>query len=131
MIDETARDDERLTWWTKWRVPAAPVILGMAILTAAIVLGFWQISDSRHDAAIAIERQACVTQAEFRGFFTAYLQSQVGTPVEDVPGFDQLSPEAKEFALSLAPVLDASRERDEQALAEYLLRFPIPDCSDL
>lgn len=131
MSDEISLDDDRLTWWTKWRVPAAPVILGMAIITAAIGFGFWQISDSRHDAARALEKQACETQVEFRGFFTEYLRSQIGTPIEDIPGFDRLSSEAREFALSLAPVIEAGRERNERALADYVLRFPIPNCDKL
>jgi hypothetical protein len=101
----TDQSGERLTWWTRYRVPAAPVILGMAILSVAVAFGYWQISDSRHDAEVALERQACETQ--------------------------ELSPEAREFAISLAPVVEAGRERDERALADYVLRFPIPRCDEL
>ena len=127
-VSEIEPDDEEISesWWTKWKVPAAPMILGMVILALAVAWGFAQIQWSRDDASAAL----CEQQQEFRGFFTSYLASQIGTPVENIPGFDQLSPEARQLALSLAPVVEAGRERDEEALADYIRQFPIPVCPD-
>ena len=59
-----------------------------------------------------------------------YLESQIGTPVEEIAGFDQLSPEARAFAIQLAPVIEANRQEDEAAYAEYVMNFPIPNCDN-
>lgn len=118
---------ERRTWWTKGRVPAAPVMLAIAIVAAAFGYAFWQQSVDRHEARVA----NCEVQAEFRTFFTDYLADQIGTPVEQIGGFDQLSPPARDFALQLAPIVEADRLEDKAALAEYIAKFPIPTCRGL
>jgi hypothetical protein len=124
-MDQT--EVEERTWWTKGRVPAAPVILGIAIVALAFAYAFWQQSVDRHEA-----RQAnCEVQAEFRSFFTDYLADQIGTPMENIGGFDELSPEAKAFALQLAPIIERERQEDKRALAEYIAKFPIPTCRGL
>lgn len=119
---------DRPSWWNKWKVPAAPLILGMTILTGAVAYGYALIEWNREDNAAALTYQACLAQREFRGFFTSYLESQVGTEITEIPGFDQLSPEARELALQLAPVVEAGREQDQAYLAEFVVTFPIPVC---
>jgi hypothetical protein len=126
ILEETFEEDT-LTWWTKWRVPAAPVILAIALVVGTIVYVLFQQNWDRAAAA----RAACENQAEFRSFFAGYLQDQIGTPIEDIPGFDQLSPEARAFAIQLAPVVEAEREQDQKALAEYIANFPIPNCAQV
>lgn len=121
-------EEETETWLNKWRVPAVPVLVGMLLLTLGMAYGFAQIVWTRDDAADALRAATCEQQQEFRGFFTSYLASQIGTPVDEIPGFDQLSPEARQLAISLAPVVEAGRERDQAALTEYMLQFPIPTC---
>lgn len=122
--------DERESWLTRWRVPAIPVLVGMILLTVGVAFAFWQQKEDREATREAIEGASCRTQREFRQFFTSYLKSQIGTSVDEIAGFDQLSPEAQEFALQLEPVIEAEREQDQRALATYILQFPIPNCDN-
>ena len=124
----TVEHEEHETWLTKWKVPAFPVLVGMLLLTLGVVLAFIQQKEDREATAAAIAGASCQQQREFRTFFADYLESQIGTPVEAIPGFDELSPEAREFALQLAPIVEAEREDDAKAFAEYVVNFPIPNC---
>jgi hypothetical protein len=126
-IDPRITDDPE-TWLTRWKVPAVPVLVGMILLTLGVFFGFLQLRWDREANASALANATCRQQREFRGFFADYLESQIGTPIEDIPGFDQLSPEAREFAIQLAPVVEAGRQKDAAAYAEYILKFPIPNC---
>ena len=127
---ETESPLERERWWRRWTVPAIPVMIGMLLLTVGVCLALLLQRQDREATALAISTASCHQQAEFRSFFAEYLESQIGTPVEDIPGFDQLSPEARAFAVQLAPVIEANRERDEAAYAEYVMNFPIPNCDN-
>lgn len=103
---------------------AFPLTVAMLALGASIAFGFYLVVETRETAAEA----ACANQREFRAFMTDYLADQIGQPISDVQGFEELAPELQAVVLQLEPVLKAEREADQQALAEYIATFPIPNC---
>lgn len=129
-MEHDERESRLARLMTRWTVPAIPVLVGMIILTLGVAFAFWQQKQDRLATAEAIGLASCQTQREFRAFFTDYLESQIGTPIDQIPGFDQLTPEAREFALQLEPVIEAERQEDQQALATYIVQFPIPNCDN-
>jgi hypothetical protein len=129
MGDEMTTPEPKIGWWrTMWslpRVPVGPVLVGVLIVGGGGALGYQRLDAVRHESAV----DACENSNEFRSFMTGYLDSQVGVPIDQAPGFDQLEPGVKQLVLSLVPVLDAGRANRAEKAAQYKMDFPIKDCS--
>lgn len=125
-----SREAETPTRWDRWwRIPSVargPVVLAIGMVVLVAITGYWRIENVEADSDAA----ACKLQREFRTFMTGYLDGQVGVPIEEAEGFDELPVEAQTLALEFAPILDAGRAEDEMAAAEYRSLFPIPVCPD-
>lgn len=106
-------------------------MLGMAILAIFVGLAIRQQGEDRRELAAGIRVAACETANEFRSFMGDYLDSQVGVPIEEVDGFDELPVELQQSVVALAPVLDANRASDAAYAVKYRAKFPIVDCTTL
>ncbi len=110
--------------WSRPSVPLGPVLVAILIVVVGFIGGFLRLEDIREDAA----RAACESSNEFRMFFGSYLTSQIGVPISEAPGFEQLTPEQQQFASSFAPIFDAGSEARAAYAAQYQLDFPVRDC---
>jgi hypothetical protein len=107
-----------------WPVPIVSVIVGIVITVGSIA---WVLSMQYRDRLEA-QRAVCETQMEFRGFLSQYLHSQIGSPAEEIKGFDQLPPDSRKLILNLSPVLDAGRETRKAFADRYTKQFPVLPC---
>lgn len=107
------------------------MIVAVLVLAGFVLLGFKQLRDDRADAAHKIAVASCESTNEFRSFMSSYLESQIGVPIDQAPGFDQLTPEQKTALTNLGPIFDAGRANREAYAARYRQEFPILDCTKL
>jgi hypothetical protein len=126
--------EDRQGWWIRWTVPVPVVVLAILIVTVFSVLAYVrqeQILDQQEADRIAAEVAVCRSSNEFRSFMGSYLSDQVGVPVEQVSGFEELDPETQALIRAFTPLLVADRQEDLDYAAQYIADFPIRDCSEI
>jgi len=126
MASEPTRPRERRVPLLRrtWPVPIVSVIVAIVIIVGSIG---WVLSMQYHDRLEA-QRAVCKTQMEFRGFLSQYLHSQIGSPADQIKGFNQLPPDSRSLILNLAPVLDAGRQTRAAFADRYTKQFPVLPC---
>lgn len=112
-------------------------IFVVAVMPLVVVASVWYTNERTSDAVqdatakslLQVQRASCENSNEFRSFMSGYLRSEIGMPISDITGFDQLEPPVRDLVLSLAPVLDAGRANRVTKSITYDNDFPIMDCS--
>lgn len=114
--------------WNRWVVPWWIVAAVIVIVAGTIAYALHRQTVDRQEAIYNTAYSTCSTANEFRSFMADYLDSQVGVPVDQAPGYDSLSADAKALLEKVAPIIDAGRERRSEFAADYHARFPVQDC---